>query len=91
VADQYQKLDADAAKTAQDTFKHMTTLCTGAVVLTATVVGAFFRELNEIWTLWLSIVFLLSAMAAAMLGLYGVTLNLLGDWTNAVTRCVLRG
>jgi hypothetical protein len=71
--------ELEAAKMCQDTFKHMTTVSTGAILLSSTVVGAFFPEPVNILFLWGSLVSFLLSAGIAMYGLYALNRNMMGS------------
>jgi hypothetical protein len=60
----------EAVKMYQDTLNHMTTFSSGALVVSATVVGALFSKPDAVFVLALAFIFFLFGAAAAMLGLY---------------------
>ena len=60
--------ELETAKMYQDTFKHLTTFSSGAILLSSSVVAAFFVK-PDLWALYLSLAFFLIAVALATLGL----------------------
>jgi hypothetical protein len=78
--------ELEVAKMYQDTFKHMTTFCSGAILLSAAVVSALFPEPHYLWLLITNIVSFVFGAASAMLGLYFTPRYLdLGRSTHAFT------
>jgi hypothetical protein len=62
--------DLEVAKLYQDTFKHMTTFCSGALAVAATTVAALFKNAEVITILSFSFICFLLGAAAATLDLY---------------------
>jgi hypothetical protein len=62
--------ELEIAKMYQDTFKHMTTFCSGAILLSTAVVGALFPHPAYVWLLIINVVLFVFGAASAMLGLY---------------------
>ena len=63
-------IELERLKMYQDTFKHMTTFCSGGILLSAAVTGALFPKPDALWVLVISIGLLALATLAAMFGLY---------------------
>ena len=59
----------EIVKMYQDAFKHMMTFCSGALVVSAAVVSAFFPKPHGVIVLSLSFFIFLAGAAAAMVGL----------------------
>jgi hypothetical protein len=62
-------IELERLKMYQDSFKHMTTLCSGAILLASAVTGALFPKPDLVGLLAFSILFLAVGALAAMLGL----------------------
>jgi hypothetical protein len=62
--------ELELAKMHLDTFKHLTTFCSGAILLTASVVAALFPEPARLWLLSLSIIFFVTGLTFALIGLW---------------------
>jgi hypothetical protein len=56
----------ELAKLHLDTFKHITTFCSGAILLTATVVAALFPDPIRVWALTLSLLFFVRGVTFAL-------------------------
>jgi hypothetical protein len=77
VADQQQNDDSNSLtdielerlKMYQDSFKHMMTFSSGAIVLASALTGALFPKPDFVWLLLFSIAALASGALAAMVGL----------------------
>jgi hypothetical protein len=50
--------------------KHITTFCSGAILLTATVVAALFPEPSRVWLLSLGIILFAAGVTVALAGLW---------------------
>ena len=68
--------ELELAKMHLDTFKHLTTFCSGAILLTATVVAALFPDPVRVWAFTLSMLFFVGAVTFALAGLW-LTIRLL--------------
>jgi hypothetical protein len=68
--------ELEAAKMAQDTLKHITTVSTSAVVLVTSAVSAFFPKPESVILLVVCITLLLGATALAMTGLSLINNNM---------------
>ena len=68
--------ELELAKMHLDAFKHLTTFCSGAILLTASVVAALFKEPTGVWLLMLSIGFFVVGAAAALAGLWSTIRSL---------------
>jgi hypothetical protein len=62
--------ELETAKMYQDTFKHLTIFSSGAILLSSSVVAAFFKNQTDLWTLFVSLAFFLISAAFATFGLY---------------------
>ncbi len=79
------EIELERLKMYQDSFKHMTTFCSGAILLASAVTGALFLEPKPDYPqvlaprlLALSIILLAVGAAAAMLGLVKVPQYMVG-------------
>ena len=59
----------ELAKLHLDTFKHITTFCSGAILLTATVVATLFPDPIRVWALTLSLLFFVGGVTFSLGGL----------------------
>jgi hypothetical protein len=67
----------EVAKMHLDLFKHITTFCSGAILLTATVTTTLFpAELARLWLLSLSFIFFIAGLTHALGGLWATIRSL---------------
>ena len=64
--------ELEALKMYQDNFKTLMTFSSGALVVVATVVGAFWPKPEHLWVLAVSLAFFLFGTAVALWGLVSV-------------------
>ncbi len=68
--------ELESTKMYHDSFKHLTTFSSGAILLSSSVVAAFFKNPTTLGALYLSLVCFLISVALATLGLHATVFYL---------------
>jgi ABC-type nickel/cobalt efflux system permease component RcnA len=67
--------EIERAKMDQDIFKHLTTFCSGAILVAATATAALFPDPQFVWLLIMSILCFATGVTASVMGLFTATYN----------------